>query len=125
MDMRRIARDTAATLVNYLTYQAVREVIAQLSETEPPMAYWLQEFSASRSFQQADRYLEDLFRERKELGMRILIVREHLADHISEFMPEMTLADIQKSNIQHRRALLERMTQLIPEDGFGLDRAAS
>lgn len=125
MDLRRIARDTAATLVNYLTYQAVREVIAQLSETEPPMAYWLQEFSACRSFQQADSYLEDLLRERKDLGMRILIVREHLAENVGEFLPEMALASVQQSNMQHRRALLERMTQVIPEEGTGFDRAAS
>jgi hypothetical protein len=35
MDIKQIAKDTTKTLVSYLTYQALRTVLAQLDETDP------------------------------------------------------------------------------------------
>jgi hypothetical protein len=45
MDLKRVAKNTAKTLISYLTYQALRIVLEQLGETDPPQALWLHAFS--------------------------------------------------------------------------------
>lgn len=114
MDPKRVAKDTASAVQNYLTYQAVRIAIDQLTETNPGLAIWLRQFSAGNNFQKAETYLEELLKENKELGLRILSVRQHLAEEIMEFMPEMVQTNIRQANTEHRRELLERMTQSPP-----------
>jgi hypothetical protein len=112
MDVKQIAKDTVKTLISYVTYQAVRTVIAQLSETDPPRAFWLQQFSSRERIQDGEAYLQALFRERQDLAFRILTVREHLTEEIADFLPEMLRSGIQQSNMQQRCQQLERLTQL-------------
>ncbi len=112
MDLRQIAKDTAKTLISYLTYQAVRTVIAQLNETDPPRALWLHQFSSRERIQDGEAYLQALFRERQDLAFRILTVREHIAEEIAEVLPEMLRSTIQQANIEQRRQQLERMTKV-------------
>lgn len=112
MDLRRIAKDTTKTLISYLTYQAVRTVLAQLSETDPPRAMWLQQFSGKERIQDGEAYLQALFQERQDLAFRILTVREHIAEEIADFLPEMLRSTIQQANTEQRRQQLERITQL-------------
>ncbi len=112
MDLKRIAKDTTKTLTSYLTYQAVRVVISQLDETEPKRAYWLHQFSAREKIQDGEAYLQALFQERQDLAFRILTVREHLANEIAEFLPEMLRSTVQQANMDQRRQQLERITQL-------------
>jgi RbcX protein len=108
---KKIAKDTAKVLQSYLTYQAVRTIIEQLSETNPNQAIWLSQYSSKNKVQDGEAYLEELMSEDKELVMRILTVREHLAETILDFLPEMVRAGISQANIEHRRQLLERLTQ--------------
>lgn len=115
MDLRRIAKDTAKTLISYLTYQAMRTVAAQLDETDPPTAYWLRQFANRVGVQDGETFLRSLFRERQELAFRILTVREHIAEEIAEVLPEMLRSTIQQANIEQRRQQLERMTQVSVE----------
>ena len=112
MDIKRIAKDTAKTLQSYLTYQAVRTVLAQIGETNPPLALWLHRFSATDRIQDGEVYIENLFREKPDLALRIMTVREHLAEEVADFLPEMVRAGIQQANMQHRKQHLERITQL-------------
>ena len=112
MDLKQIAKDTAKTLISYLTYQAVRTVIAQLSETDPPCAFWLQNFSSREKIQDGETYLKALFQERQDLAFRILTVREHLAEEIADVLPEMLRTSTQQANMAQRRQQLERMTQM-------------
>lgn len=111
MDLKQIAKDTAKTIQSYLTYQALRTVLAQLSETNPPLAHWLQNFSAGK-IQDGEAYIEQLFREQPDLALRIMTVREHIAEEVTEFLPEMVLTGIQKANIEKRRQHLERITRI-------------
>ncbi|MDF5712748.1 MAG: chaperonin family protein RbcX [Rhizonema sp. NSF051] len=111
MNIKQIAKDTAKMLQNYLTYQAVKTVLAQLSETNPPLALWLQYFSADK-LQDGEPYIEELFREKPDLALRIMIVREHLAQEVAEYLPEMVRTGIMQANMEHRRQHLERSTQL-------------
>ncbi len=114
MDLKQIARDTTRTLVSYMTYQALRVVIAQLDETEPKRAYWLRQFSHRVSIQDSEAYLEALFKEEQRLAFRLLTVREHIADEIADYLPEMLRTSVQQANLQQRTQQLERMTQVDP-----------
>jgi hypothetical protein len=110
MNSKHIAKETAKFLQNYLTYQAVKMIADQLAETNPPESIWLRRYSAGK-LEDGEVYIQGLMRERKDLVLRILTVREHLAETILEFLPEMVQSGVQQANIEHRRCLLERLTQ--------------
>ena len=112
MDFKQVAKNTVKTVISYLTYEAVRIVLNQLHETDPPRAYWLHQFSSRNKIQDGEAYIEDLFRERQDLAFRILTVREALATEIVEFLPEMVLSGVQQANMNQRKHQLERMTQM-------------
>lgn len=115
MDLKRVAKDTAQVLISYLTYQSVRTVLGQLRETNLPKHYWLREFSSKDRLQDGEAYIRALFDEQPELALRIMTVREHLAEEVSEFLPEMITTGIQQANMEHRKKHLERMTQMTSE----------
>jgi hypothetical protein len=112
MDLKKIAKDTAKTLISYLTYQAVRVVYEQLDETEPKRAYWLHQFAARETIKDGEVFLEALFRERQDLAFRILTVREHIAEELADFLPELLRTSVQQANTLQRKQQLERMTQV-------------
>ncbi|NEN90501.1 MAG: RbcX chaperonin protein [Okeania sp. SIO3H1] len=112
MDIKKVAKDTAKVLTSYLTYQAVRTVTAQLRETNPPLAIWLSGFSSTGKIQDGEAYLQELLQENQELAFRVMTVREHLAEEVAEYLPEMLRSGIQKDNMEHRRRYLEKITQL-------------
>jgi uncharacterized membrane protein YheB (UPF0754 family) len=112
MNLKQVAKDTAKVLTSYLTFQAVKTVLSQLKETNPAEAYWLNNFSTKEALQDGEAYLEALLQEHVELAMRILTVRQHIAEQVCEFLPEMVLTSIQQANMEHRRQHLERLTQL-------------
>jgi hypothetical protein len=116
MDLKQVAKDTAKVLTSYFTYQALRTVLAQLSENDPPQALWLHSFSSRNSIQDGEAFLLALLQEKQELAFRLMTVRQHLAEEVAEFLPEMVRASIQQSNMEHRRQHLERMTQLTVSD---------
>jgi hypothetical protein len=111
MNLKQIAKDTAKTLQSYLTYQALRTVLAQLGETNPPLALWLHNFCADK-IQDGEAYIEALFRVNPELALRIMTVREHIATEVVDFLPEMVRTGIQQANMEQRRQHLERITQI-------------
>ncbi|MCG9893792.1 MAG: chaperonin family protein RbcX [Thermosynechococcaceae cyanobacterium MS004] len=112
MDLKHIAQDTAKTLTSYLTYRAVRVVYEQLDETDPKRAYWLHQFSSRESIKDGEAFLRALFLERQDLAFRILTVREHLAEEIADFLPELLRSTMQQSNMAQKKQQLERMTQV-------------
>lgn len=107
---KKVARDTAKTLQNYLTYQAVKIIVEQLGETNPGEAIWLSQYSSGK-LQDGEAYIEGLMQQRKELVLRILVVRQELAEAVADFLPQMLRSGISESNTAHRRQLLERLTQ--------------
>ncbi len=108
---KKVAQDTAKVIQSYFTYQAVRTIIDQLTETNPGKAIWLRQYSDVNKIQDGEAYLETLMSEDKELVMRIMKVREHLGEQVLEFLPEMVSIGIKQANLEHRRRLLERLTQ--------------
>ncbi len=113
MQPKDIVRDTAKVVQNYLTYQAVKLIIEQLTETNPREAIWLRKYSAGGKLQDGENYIQELMSEvhGKQLVMRILAVRDDLAEQVLEYIPEMVSTSIKQSNLEHRRRLLERLTQ--------------
>ncbi|HAJ62961.1 MAG TPA: RbcX chaperonin protein [Cyanobacteria bacterium UBA8543] len=112
MDLRQVAKDTSKVLSSYLTYQALKTVMAQLSETNPPQALWLSGFAARHSVQDGEAFLQALLQEQQELAFRLMTLRKHLAEEVADYLPEMVRTGIQQSNMVHKRQHLERMTQL-------------
>jgi hypothetical protein len=108
---KQVAQDTAKLLQSYLTYQAVRTIINQLSETNPSLAIWLSQYSSGNKIQDGEAYLDGLMLEHKDLVLRILTVRQHLAEQVLDFLPSMVRNGIEESNLSHRRQLLERLTK--------------
>lgn len=121
---KKVANDTAKVLQSYLTYQAVRTIIEQLSETNPSLAFWLSEYSSGNRVQDGEAYLGDLMQENKELMLRVLTVRAHLAESILELLPSMVMSNIEQSNIDHRRQLLERLTRTAEPASTSVDESS-
>ncbi|MBT9311026.1 RuBisCO chaperone RbcX [Leptothoe kymatousa] len=116
MDLKRIAKDTAKTLTSYLTYQAVRVVMGQLKETDLPRSYWFNDFATRVNLQDGEAFIASLMQEQADLALRVMTVRQHLAEEVTEFLPEMVTTGIQQANIEHRKQHLERMTQMSSEE---------
>jgi hypothetical protein len=112
MDLKQIAKDTTKMLTSYLTYRAMKTVVGQLRETNPPLSIWLSGFSSTGKIQDGEAYLEELLQENAELAFRIMTVRQHLAEEIAEYLPEMVQTGIQQANMENRRRHLERITQI-------------
>ena len=128
MQPKDIDKDTAKVVQNYLTYQAVKLIVAQLTETNPAEAIWLREYSSGGKLQDAEQYLDELILELqgKPLVMRIMAVRDDLAQQVMEYVPEIVTTSIKQANLEHRRHLLERLTQSSseasnPEEGTNAD----
>jgi hypothetical protein len=122
MDLKKVAKDTAKVLSSYLTYQAVRTITNQLRETNPPLAIWLSGFSSTGKIQDGEAYLQELLQENQELAFRVMTVRQHLADEVADYLPEMVRTAIQQANMEHRRDYLERITQLnLPDPSLDPD----
>ncbi len=110
---QKIAQDTAKVLQSYLTYQAVRTILDQLSETNPTLAIWLSQYTSTHSIQDGEAYIEGLITENKELALRIMTVREYIGEQVLDSLPQMVKTGINKTNTEHRKHLLERLTQTI------------
>jgi DNA-binding TFAR19-related protein (PDSD5 family) len=111
MQPKQVAQASAKVLQSYLTYQAVCTILDELSETNLPQSLWLRNYTANHNIQNGEAFLEELMTENKEMVLRILTVREYLAEQVLEFLPEMVQTGISQANIEHRKHLLERLTR--------------
>ncbi len=109
MDIKGVAKATTKTLISYLTYEAMRIVAMQLDQTNPPLAYWLRSFSSTGKLQDGDAYLQEMLQSKQEIAFRLMTVRQHLAQEISEFLPEMLRSGIEESNTKLRCDHLDRL----------------
>lgn len=115
MEARQIAQATVKVLQSYLTYQAILRIQAELGETNPPQALWLNQYVASHNIQNGEAFLTELLDENKELVLRILVVREDIAERVLDFLPGMARSSLAESAMEHRRHLLERLTRTLPD----------
>lgn len=121
---KRVARETAKVLQDYLTYQAARTIILQLAETNPPESARVRRILTDDNFKDSDASLERLLQNHKELALRILTVREHLAEVALEDINERVLANIRQANLKTRCEILERLTRSESPPSEASDRSS-
>jgi len=118
MDIKRSTKSTAKMLINFLTFEAVKTIAEQLEETDKLKALWFNQFSTRERLQNGELYIKDLFEVHQEMAFRVMTVREHLANEILDFLPEMTRTGIQQSNMQLRRRHFERIMSVQASEGY-------
>ncbi|CAN8300737.1 unnamed protein product [Cochlearia groenlandica] len=70
--------DVKTQIVNYFTYKAVRTVLHQLYEMNPPQYTWFYNYVVSNRPTDGKRFLRTLGKENQELAERVMITRLHL-----------------------------------------------
>ena len=70
--------DVKAQMLNYFTYKAVRTVLHQLYEMNPPKYTWFYNFVASNKPADGKRFIRSLGKEQQELAERVMVTRLHL-----------------------------------------------
>ncbi|KAL4295959.1 hypothetical protein GQ457_12G026050 [Hibiscus cannabinus] len=70
--------DVKTQLLNYFTYKAVRTVLTQLYEMNPPKYTWFYQYVASNQPSNGKLFLRMLGKENQELAERVMITRLHL-----------------------------------------------
>ncbi|XP_022754250.1 chaperonin-like RbcX protein 2, chloroplastic [Durio zibethinus] len=70
--------DVKTQLLNYFTYKAVRTVLHQLYEMNPPQYTWFYQFVATNKPSDGKRFIRVLGKEKQELAERVMITRLHL-----------------------------------------------
>ncbi|KAE8691690.1 Chaperonin-like RbcX protein isoform 2 [Hibiscus syriacus] len=70
--------DVKKQLLNYFTYKAVRTVLTQLYEMNPPKYTWFYQYVASNKPSDGKLFLRMLGKENQELAERVMITRLHL-----------------------------------------------
>ncbi|RDY10440.1 Chaperonin-like RbcX protein 2, chloroplastic [Mucuna pruriens] len=70
--------DVKTQMLNYFTYKAVRTVLHQLYEMNPPKYTWFYNFVASNKPADGKRFIRSLGKEQQELAERVMVTRLHL-----------------------------------------------
>jgi predicted transcriptional regulator len=118
MDIKRSTKSISSMLINFLTYEAVKTVSEQLQETDRLKALWFNQFSTREKIQNGELYIKELLEVHQDLAFRIMTVREHLANEVLDFLPEMTRTGLQQSNMQLRCQHLDRLMSAQASEGY-------
>ncbi|GAB2277023.1 hypothetical protein Dimus_011731 [Dionaea muscipula] len=70
--------DVKTHILNYFTYKAVRTVLNQLYEMNPPRYRWFYNYVASNKVADGKRFLRSLGKEQHDLAERVMVTRLHL-----------------------------------------------
>ncbi|KAI5673628.1 hypothetical protein M9H77_13992 [Catharanthus roseus] len=70
--------DVKSTILDFFTYKAVRTVLNQLYEMNPPQYRWFYDYIANNKPRDGKRFIRSLAKERNELAERVMITRLHL-----------------------------------------------
>ncbi|KAL0907026.1 hypothetical protein M5K25_025564 [Dendrobium thyrsiflorum] len=70
--------DIHGQLINFFTYKAVRTVLHQLYEMNPPKYIWFYNFVTNNQVKDGARFLSSLGKEHQELAERVMVTRLHL-----------------------------------------------
>ncbi|XP_068642792.1 chaperonin-like RbcX protein 2, chloroplastic isoform X2 [Aristolochia californica] len=70
--------DVKMQIQNYFTYKAVRTVLNQLYEMNPPQYRWLYNFVAANKPGDGKRFIRTLGKEKQDLAERVMVTRLHL-----------------------------------------------
>ncbi|KAK6119776.1 hypothetical protein DH2020_046480 [Rehmannia glutinosa] len=70
--------DVKKQILDYFTYKAVRTVLNQLYEMNPPQYRWFYNYVASNEHGYGKRFIRNLVKDKLELAERVMVTRLHL-----------------------------------------------
>ncbi|KAG0565895.1 hypothetical protein M758_7G020800 [Ceratodon purpureus] len=113
--------DVEKHLLDYFTYKAVKTVLAQLSEMNPPEYAWFYNFVVNNKPQDSKLFVRILVKERQELGERVMVTRLHL---FNKWVKKYNHVQMHKAiSDQNLELLRERLIQTVKlTDGDNIDR---
>ncbi|KAL8527516.1 hypothetical protein ACS0TY_005384 [Phlomoides rotata] len=77
--------DVKQQIMDYFTYKAVRTVMNQLYEMNPPQYRWLYHYVASNEHGYGKTFIRNLVKDQQELGERVMVTRLHLYERWTKF----------------------------------------
>lgn len=116
--------DVKTQMLNYFTYKAVRTVLHQLYEMNPPHYTWFYNFVASNKPGDGKRFLKVLVKENQELAERVMTTRLHL---YGKWIKKCNHAEIYKEISDENLELMrERLKETViwPSDDTNPDMIA-
>lgn len=114
--------DVEKHLLDYFTYKAVKTVLAQLSEMNPPEYAWFYNFVVNNKPQDSKLFIRILVKEKQELGERVMVTRLHL---FNKWVKKYNHVQMHKAiSDQNLELLRERLIQTVKltSDGDNIDR---
>ncbi|KAM3303518.1 chaperonin-like RbcX protein 2, chloroplastic [Capsicum chacoense] len=67
--------DIKTQILNYFTYKAVRTILNQLNEMNPPQYQWFNDFVTENKPNDGKRFIRDLAKEKQELAEKVMTTR--------------------------------------------------
>ncbi|WVY92599.1 hypothetical protein V8G54_031687 [Vigna mungo] len=114
--------DVKTQMLNYFTYKAVRTVLHQLYEMNPPKYTWFYNFVASNKPGDGKRFIRSLGKEQQELAERVMLTRLHL---YSKWVKKCDHAEIYKEISDENLELMrERLMETViwPSDDTNTEK---
>ncbi|KAF7816046.1 chaperonin-like RbcX protein 2, chloroplastic [Senna tora] len=114
--------DVKTQLLNYFTYKAVRTVLQQLYEMNPPQYRWLYNFVASNKPGDGKHFLRSLVKEQQGLAERVMVTRLHL---YGKWIKKCNHAEIyQEISDENLELMRERLMETViwPSDDTNTER---
>ncbi|KAB2065886.1 hypothetical protein ERO13_A09G114300v2 [Gossypium hirsutum] len=113
--------DVKTQLLNYFTYKAVRTVLTQLYEMNPPKYTWFYQYVAANQPTDGKSFLRILGKENQELAERVMITRLHLyGKWIKKCDHAQIYKEISDENLELMRERLKE-TVVWPSDDSNTD----
>lgn len=103
--------DVKTQILDYFTYKAVRTVLNQLYEMNPPQYRWFYNYIASNEHGYGKTFIRKLVKEKLELAERVMVTRLHLygrwikkCDHVEMY---------EKISDQNLQLMRERLMETV------------
>ncbi|KAL2536780.1 Chaperonin-like RbcX protein [Forsythia ovata] len=114
--------DVKMEIINCFTFKAVRTVLEQLYEMNPPQYTWFNNFVADNVPNNGKRFLQTLAKERRELAERVMITRLSL---YAKWIKKCDHAEIYKEiSDENLKLMRERLMETIiwPSDDTNTEK---
>ncbi|KGN66488.1 chaperonin-like RbcX protein 2, chloroplastic [Cucumis sativus] len=114
--------DVKMQMLNYFTYKAVRTVMNQLYEMNPPQYRWLYDFVLNNKPTDGKHFIRRLVKEQQDLAERVMITRLHL---YGKWVKKCNHAEIyQEISDENVELMRERLMQTViwPSDDTNTEK---
>ncbi|CAN4121009.1 unnamed protein product [Withania somnifera] len=108
--------DIKTQILNYFTYKAVRTILNQLNEMNPPQYQWFNDYVTANKPHDGKRFIRNLAKEKQELAEKVMTTRLSLyAKWIKKYDHEEIYNRISDQNVEVMRERLME-TVIWPSD---------